>query len=86
MLLLLRQISARPWKASNVDISYLLKRVILANQKAFSDYVMSLNQLVSSAKSAEPDTQQVVDELKAIIKKLRKIGEETSKVVSFIWN
>ena len=47
---------------------------------------MSLNQLVSSAKNAEPDTQEAVDELKAIIKKLRKIGEETSKVVSFVWN
>jgi len=56
-------------------------KTLEANQKAFSDYVMSLNQLVSSAKSAEPDTQQVVDELKAIIKKLRKIGEETSKVI-----
>ena len=43
---------------------------------------MSLNQLVASAKSAEPEAQQVTEELKVIIKKLKKIGEETSKLVS----
>lgn len=56
--------------------------LFLANQKAFADYLNSLNRFANSAKTAEPEAKQLAKELMILIKHFRKIGEETSKLVS----
>ncbi|KAE9553490.1 hypothetical protein FO519_003282 [Halicephalobus sp. NKZ332] len=66
----------------NVAVAAMaLNKTQEANHKAFYDYLMSLNHLAASAKSAEPEAQEVTEELKVIIRKFKKIGDETSKII-----
>uniref|UniRef100_A0AC35FAY7 SH3 domain-containing protein n=1 Tax=Panagrolaimus sp. PS1159 TaxID=55785 RepID=A0AC35FAY7_9BILA len=53
-----------------------------ANQKALSDYLLTLTQLVDSAKEAEEQTQECVQQLKAVIPIIKKFNDQQSQLIT----
>jgi hypothetical protein len=53
-----------------------------ANQRALSDYLFTLNQLVDSAKEAEEQTRECVQELKAVIPIIKKFNDQQAQLIT----